>query len=238
VCCAASPPEPARAEVQINICDPPRRIIDALSLTNDPASSRTIWYFDNPSLDQLARGTVFRLRLGADERQLTLKAGVPDCAALDPSLVPERQGKCEIDAHGEVLGNAVSLHADLDEATANGLVAGSVKLASVLTPAQVRFLQSRAGAWPLAPGIAPLGPASVHAYRPGAGRFVVELWELPEDRRYAEASRKAGLADVPRVRAEIVAELTNAGLSPCADQSSRAADKLQALSRRPPAPVR
>jgi hypothetical protein len=163
---------------------------------------------------------------------------VPDCASLDPALLAAGKDKCEHDAHGEALATAVSLNADLDEKAASGLVAGSVELASVLTSTQIRFLQSRPGGWPLAAGIAPLGPVSVHAYKPTLGRFVVELWELPGDRHYAEASRKASLADVPRVRSEIVAELTSSGLSPCADQSSRAGDKLRVLTGLPPTRIR
>src|SRR5262249_57368201 len=77
---AASPQEPSAAEVQINVCAPPEEIIRKLSLSPDPDRRREVWYFESPSLEEYAKGIVFRLRLGAGERQLTLKARVDDCA--------------------------------------------------------------------------------------------------------------------------------------------------------------
>ena len=227
---ATVPEQTGRAEIQVNLCDPHVQIVRALSLTADPARALEIWYFESPGLVQSALGVVFRLRIGSKGRVLTLKApAAPDCARLDPSLLPAGQGKCESDVHGESIKDAVSLDTALDDKTVRGLLDGSVALASVLSPAQTRYLQTIAGAWPLAADLRRLGPTRVETLTPKGGPFVVEAWQLPGGQRFIEASRKVARADVPRFRAELLAQLATAGVTLCPDQSSQSAAKLRAL---------
>jgi len=228
---AAIPDPGLRAEVQINLCDPLEQIVDALSLTADPARALEIWYFESPGLEQSALGLVFRLRLGAAERILTLKApATPDCARLDPALLPAGQGKCEADMHGESLRDTVSLDTALDEKTVRELLNGGVALASVLSPAQTRYLQTIAGAWPLAADLRRMGPVRVETLLPKGGLFVVEAWRLPGGQRFTEASQKTARADAPRLRAELIARIDRAGVHLCSDQSSQSTAKLRILS--------
>jgi len=229
---AAAIPDPGlRAEVQINLCDPLEQIVDALSLTADPARALEIWYFESPGLEQSARGVVFRLRLGAAERILTLKApATPDCARLDPALLPAGHGKCEADMHGESLRDTVSLDTALDEKTVRELLNGGVALASVLSPAQTRYLQTIAGAWPLAADLRRMGPVRVETLLPKGGLFVVEAWRLPGGQRFTEASQKTARADAPRLRAELIAKIDRAGVHLCSDQSSQSTAKLRILA--------
>jgi len=227
---AATPDPGLRAEVQINLCDPLEQIVHALSLTADPARALEIWYFESPGLEQSARGVVFRLRLGAAERILTLKApATPDCARLDPALLPAGQGKCEADMHGESLRDTVSLDTALDEKTVRELLNGGVALASVLSPAQTRYLQTIAGAWPLA-DLRRMGPVRVETLLPKGGLFVVEAWRLPGGQRFTEASQKTARADAPRLRAELIAKIDRAGVHLCSDQSSQSTAKLRILA--------
>ena len=229
---AAAIPDPGRrAEVQINLCDPLEQIVHALSLTADPARALEIWYFESPGLEQSALGVVFRLRLGAAERILTLKApATPDCARLDPALLPAGQGKCEADMHGESLRDTVSLNTALDEKTVRELLNGGVALASVLSPAQTRYLQTIAGAWPLAADLRRMGPVRVETLLPKGGLFVVEAWRLPGGQRFTEASQKTARADAPRLRAELIAKIDRAGVHLCSDQSSQSTAKLRILA--------
>ena len=228
---AATPDPGLRAEVQINLCDPLEQIVHALSLTADPARAVEIWYFESPGLEQSARGVVFRLRLGAAERILTLKApATPDCARLDPALLPAGQGKCEADMHGESLRDTVSLDTALDEKTVRELLNGGVALASVLSPAQTRYLQTIAGAWPLAADLRRMGPVRVETLLPKGGLFVVEAWRLPGGQRFTEASQKTARADAPRLRAELIAKIDRAGVHLCSDQSSQSTAKLRILA--------
>ena len=229
---AAAIPDPGlRAEVQINLCDPLEQIVDALSLTADPARALEIWYFESPGLEQSALGIVFRLRLEAAARTLTLKApATPDCARLDPALLPAGQGKCEADMHGESLRDTVSLDTALDEKTVRELLNGGVALASVLSPAQTRYLQTIAGAWPLAADLRRMGPVRVETLLPKGGLFVVEAWRLPGGQRFTEASQKTARADAPRLRAELIAKIDRAGVHLCSDQSSQSTAKLRILA--------
>jgi len=229
---AASPAEPPVAEVQISLCAPPEEIIRRLTLSPDPDRRREIWYFESPALEEYAKGIIFRLRLGAGERRLTVKAKVADCAHVDASLLRASDGKCEADVHGEEMQTVVSLEASLDEKTVQGLLDGSVGLASALHPAQLRYLQS-ALAWPLAPEMRPLGPIRVDSHRPAKGKWVAELWQAPGGERWAEVSRKTETVDVARVRKAMLGELSKAGLEPCADVSSTTESKLRALLAAP-----
>jgi hypothetical protein len=207
-------------------------MVRALSLERGRAESREVWYFESPTLEQYARGTVFRLRMGSQERVLTVKASGADCARVDPSLIPAGQGKCEYDVHGEAMQGVVSLELELDEATVRGLLDGRIALASTLSPAQIRYLQIL-GRWPVAADLRRLGPVRLETYSPGEGCCVVDLWQLPGGRRDAEVSQKTPVAEVDRVRAEILEKLAKAGLEPCPDQSSQAAAKLRALLAAP-----
>jgi hypothetical protein len=220
------------AEVQINLCAPPDEIIRRLSLSPDPDRRREIWYFDSPALEEYAKGIVFRLRLGASERRLTVKARIAGCAQVDASLLRAAGGKCEADVHGETMQPVVSLEADLDEKTVRGLLDGRVSLPSALLRAQIRYLQA-AGAWPLSADLRPLGPIRVDSHRPATGNFVAELWRAPAGERWAEVSRTTKVAEVPRVRTAMFAQLSKAGLEPCADASSPAESKLRALLAAP-----
>ena len=58
---------------------------------------------------------------------------------------------------------------------------------------------------------------------------MVEAWQLPGGQRFTEASQKSARAAAPRLRAELLAELTKAGVHLCSDQSSQSAAKLRAL---------
>jgi hypothetical protein len=122
----------------------------------------------------------------------------------------------------------VSLERDFDEKTVRALLDGKAGLASALSPAQVRYLQA-AGAWPLASDLRPLGPIHVDSHRPAGGHLVAELWRAPGGERWAEVSRKTRVSDVHSLRAAMLAELSKAGLDPCAEQSSPAESKLRAL---------
>ena len=197
---AAIPDPGLRAEVQVNLCDPLEQIVRALSLTPDPARALEIWYFESPGLEQSALGVVFRLRLGGGARILTLKApATPDCAGLDPSLLPAGQGKCESDVHGESIRDTVSLDTALGEKTVRGLLDGSGEITSVLSPAQTRYLRTIAGAWPPASDLHLMGPTRVETLLPKGGLFVVEAWRLPGGQRFTEASQKTARADAPRL---------------------------------------
>lgn len=234
---ALSPDSPmapdARAEVQINLCAEPATIIRALALEPDGKGPLEAWYFESNDLGHYGRGAVLRLRLGARERELTLKAADQDCSRIDPALLPAAEGKCEYDLHGSDFKGAVSLSRNLDESTARDLLAARMPLADALSPAQIRYMRDGLSAWPPAPDLRRLGPVRIESYRPADRRFVVELWQLPGGERYGEISRKAKAEDALRVRRELEAELSRAGVSPCADQASQAASKLRALLRSP-----
>ncbi len=221
----------ARAEIQINLCAPPEAIVRALALQPDGAGPREAWYFESANLAHHRGGAVFRLRLGARERELTLKVADQDCARIDRALLPPAEGKCEYDLHGADFKGAVSLSRELDEPAVRDLLDGRMPLADALSPAQVRYLREGASAWPLAPDIRRLGPVRIEAYRPVDRSFVVELWQLPGGERYAEISQKTTAAEALGRRPALEATLARAGVTACADQSSQAADKLRTMLR-------
>jgi hypothetical protein len=223
-------PAAARAEIQINLCSEPERIVSALKLRAEGASPRRAWYFDTPGLSLHRRGLLFRLRLTAKAPELTLKVADQDCGRIAPDLVPKRDGKCEYDLHGEDMKGAVSISISLDERTADDLIAGRTSLAEVLSPAQVRYLRKATSAWPLPAGIERFGPARIQPYRAQGEPFVVEMWELPGGERYTEISRKASAADALRLRAALEQTLVRSGIAACQDQSSQAGAKLRAMA--------
>jgi len=227
---AAAPPPAGKAEVQINVCAEPAHVVKALDLRAD-SRVREVWYFDTPDRTLFARGVVFRLRQDEGAAELTLKVARQDCAALPAGLLPRDEGKCEFDWHGEAVQGAVSLSTRISAASAKALRERRATLADALSDAQIRFLRERLTLWPLPADVAPVGPATLRGYRPAKGRHIVEVWELPASAPYIEISRKSTNRDAPRVRTELMSLLTRAGVAACADQASRAEDKLRALAR-------
>ena len=227
---AAPLPPTAPAEVQINVCGDARHIVEALALRADPLA-REVWYFDTGDRALFSRGVVFRLRVGKVTPELTMKIARQDCPALPTGALPRSEGKCEYDWHGESAVGAVSLSRVLTANDATALRDGRTPLAAMLSAAQARFLREQLGIWPLPGGIAPIGPATLQAYRPAMGRYVVEVWTLPAGSPYIEISRKSTNADAPRVRDELLALLSHAAVDVCSDQASRAEEKLRLLAR-------
>jgi hypothetical protein len=220
-----------QAEVQISLCAPTDRIVQAL----DPRPRKApieVWLFDDAALTLFERGLRLRLRKGADDRsEFTLKVANQDCARLDPKFLPQREGKCEYDAYGTSMAGAVSLTRTLDAMSTNHLVAGRVAPAQVLSPSQIAYLRDVVGLWPLPSGIRGLGPMQVRVYRTKGEPYDIDLSQLPGGERYAEISRKVPLADVARTREAMEAYLSRAGVEICADQSSQAVNKLRFLLR-------
>jgi hypothetical protein len=218
-----------KAEVQINLCSEPREIARRLELTSASANPVEAWYFDSVGLDLWQQGLLFRLRIKANQSELTLKAKRQDCAHLAAGLLPEAQGKCEYDLHGSSLEGAVSLNAVLDDAKVRGLLDGRIRLEEALSAAQIRFLREGVHAWPLPRDLEPLGPARIQAYRHPGRPFVVEVWRLPSGRQFVEISAKSAFDGALRVQGELQHTLEQAGVQACADQSSQARAKLDAL---------
>jgi hypothetical protein len=216
----------ARAEIQINLCAPPEAIVRALDLR--PAEALESWYFESPGLVHHGRGHVFRLRTGTGAPELTLKVADQDCARIKPELLPRGAGKCEYDIHGVQPKGAVSLSRTLAPDEARALIDGRRGLADALGPAQIRYLEATGG-WPLGPNLQRLGPVAIRAYRAPGQKFVVEAWTLPGGQRFTEISEKASLAAAPARQAELEAMLDRAGVTRCADQSSQAGKKLEAM---------
>lgn len=226
----AAPPASAPVEVQINVCGDPAAVVDALAPHVEP-QRRDVWYFDTRSLILFERGAVLRLRLGSDGAELTLKAARQDCALLPRELLPRGEGKCELDLHGDALHGAASLSRRLRADEAAALTAGRTGLSDVLSAAQIRFLRERLQAWPLPPDVVLLGPVTLRGYRAPKERHALEVWTLPDGSSTLEISQKTDVAGAARVHEALLARLARAGVSACADQSSRAEDKLRLLAR-------
>ena len=228
----SSPPAgDAPAEVQINVCEPEQKIVAALGLKPARETPTEIWYFDTPALELLAHGRVVRLRMAGGRSDLTLKVSNQSCGPIERAI-PEGEGKCEYDMHGEKLAGALSLSRNLDTKQAGRLRDGTEPLATALTATQQRFLQ-KPGLGSLPDGIERMGPARVTSYRRPKGGFEVETWTLPRGETFVEISQKARYADALKVRAALVRELAAANLTICKDQGSQAAEKLRLLVRRP-----
>ncbi|MGH6622919.1 MAG: hypothetical protein ACREBN_03055 [Burkholderiaceae bacterium] len=227
---STKPPADAAAEVQINVCEPEQKIAAALNLK--PRETPTeIWYFDTPALELLSHGRVVRLRTTGGRSDLTLKVANQSCGAIERAI-PEGEGKCEYDMHGEKFVGALSLARVLDAKQAAGLRSGTEPLAAVLTATQQRFLQ-KPGLGALPDGIAPMGPARVVSYRRAKGGFEVEVWTLPGGESFVEISEKARYSSALKVRAALERELAAANLKICKDQGSQAGEKLRILVRKP-----
>lgn len=217
-----------RAEVQVALCGEAAAIERALDLKPRAAAYET-WLFDDDALALHERGLRLRLRLRSDGAELTLKAADQPCTALEPALVPKRLGKCEYDVHGDRMAGAVSISAVLDAATAQALVAGRLPPPQALSDAQVRFLREATGAWPLPPGLRPLGPIANRVLATPGGRYDVDAQQLPDGRHFVEISAKVPVAEAPATQRAILARIERAGVAACADQRGRAGEKLRAL---------
>jgi hypothetical protein len=231
---AAEPPsraKGARAEIQLGLCAPSDRIVQALAL-RPTATPIKVWLFDDAALTLFGRGVRLRLRVAANGRsEFTLKVAEQDCARLERGLVPPGEGKCEYDVHGTSMAGAVSLTRHLSATNTNELVAGRVAPAQVMSPAQIRYLYEVVRIWPLSTGIHALGPMHLRAYRTPNKRYDVDISQLPDGVEYAEISRKVPVADATRAKETMEADLSRVGVGVCADQSSQAVNKLRSLLR-------
>jgi len=231
---AADPrPGPAglQAEVQIGLCAPPDRLVQALGL-RPRGSAITVWQFDDSALSLLGHGLRLRLRVAANERsEFTLKVAGQDCAQIDRKRVPSSEGKCEYDAYGKSTVGVVSLNRSLDAKSTNDLLAGRATPAQLLSPSQSRYLREVVGVWPLPTGIRGLGPMQVQTYRTKDRLYDIDISRLPGGELYAEISRKVRLDDATRTMGVMEADLSRAGIELCADQASQAGNKLRALLR-------
>jgi hypothetical protein len=223
--CGAAHAAP-RAEIQVALCEPGDSLQGKLALRARGAPYET-WLFDDRSLTLLGRGLRLRLRVNATGSELTLKAARQDCESLAADAVPMKEGKCEIDVHGDVADGAVSLSRTLDAATSRELIAGRIDVAALLSDAQSRFLRNIVKAWPLPSDLRPLGPISNRVYR--ASRYDVDVSTLPDGQQYAEIADKVRLERVPRERDKLMQHLARANVEVCAKQEGQAAEKLQRL---------
>jgi len=219
---------PSRMEIQIALCDTPDAIVRALDLRPREAAYRT-YLFDDVALTLLGHGLRLRLRVRAADGELALKAADQPCDALPAGLVPQREGKCEYDLHGDRLAGAVSLATRLDAAATADLVAGRIPVAEVLSPAQVRFLRDATRAWPLPPDLRALGPIENTVYATRDKRYDVDVQRLPSGRTYVEVSAKVPVARGDAARRALDAHLARAGVAVCADQAGQAGNRLRSL---------
>ena len=230
---AESPPngEGVQAEVQIELCAPPEKIVRALEL-HPRGNPIKVWQFDDTALTLFDHGLRLRLRVAADGRsEFTLKVADQNCSRVDRKLVPSGEGKCEYDVYGTATAGAVSLNRSLDLRKTNDLLVGRMTPVQVLSKSQIRYLRDVVGAWPLPPGISELGPMKVQTYRTKDRLYDIDISQLPSGEQFAEISRKVPAADASRTMRAMKANLASAGVEMCADQSSQAAHKLRALLR-------
>jgi hypothetical protein len=219
----------AQAEIQIGLCAPGDRIVQALDLRPRGAPIE-VWQFDDDALSLFGRGLRFRLRVEESGRaELTLKVANQDCARLDPALVPQGDGKCEYDVYGSSVTGTVSLTRRLAARSTRDLLGGRAALSDVLGPVQIGYLRDAVGLWPLPSGIRGLGPMRVQTYRTKVGRYDVDVSQLPGGEDFAEISRKVVLSDASAAMKDMEAYLSRSGIALCADQSSQARSKLRAL---------
>jgi hypothetical protein len=219
---AASP----RAEIQVALCEPAATLQTKLELQPRGAPYET-WLFDDDALTLLGRAIRLRLRTKANGGELTLKVAKQDCDALPANAVPNGEGKCELDVHGEAVDGAVSLTRALDAATTRDLLARRIEVAPLLSTTQVSFLRDVARAWPMPAGIRPLGPIANRVY--AAHGYDVDVSTLPDGKRYAEIADKVKRENVPRAREKLMRRLERASVEVCADQAGQAADKMKRL---------
>ena len=220
-----------RAEIQIGLCAPAERIVQALDL-RPRGTPIEVWQFDDAALVLFGHGLRLRLRMAADGRsEFTLKVANQDCARIDAKLIPPGEGKCEYDVYGTSAAGAVSLTRSLDAKSTHDLVAGRMAPAQALSVSQIGYLRETVGIWPLPPGLRALGPMQVRTYRTRGKRYDIDISQLPGGEKFAEISRKVPLTDVARTKEVMETDLSRAGVEMCADQSSQAVNKLRALLR-------
>jgi len=231
----------SRAEIQINLCSDPVRVVSALALAAD-SKPTTIWLFDSPALELDRAGLRLRLREHGKELELTLKVAGQNCERVNPALL-KPDGKCEADLHGDALDDVISLSRRLDAQARVGLLAPNVtrgaSLAAALTatlePRQRTMLAERrsatGGAALLPADIARLGPSTVRTYRSPNASYVVEVWTLPGGQQFVELSEKTRRSAALARSAELTRLVNTAGLAICRDQDSQARNKLAILAR-------
>ena len=220
-----------RAEIQIGLCAPADRIVQALDL-RPGGTPIEVWQFDDTALVLFGRGLRLRLRVAADGRaEFTLKVADQDCARIDAKLIPSGEGKCEYDVYGTGTAGAVSLTRSLDATSTRDLVAGLIAPAQALSVSQIRYLRETVGLWPLPPGLRALGPMQVKTYRAKGKAYDIDISQLPGGETFAEISRKVSLTDAARTKEVMETDLSRSGVEMCADQSSQAVNKLRALLR-------
>lgn len=215
-----------RAEIQVTLCEPASVLESKLGLRPRGTDYET-WLFDNPSLDVLDRGLRVRLRTNANGGELTLKVANQDCRVLPRDAVPKGEGKCEYDVHGEAVVGAVSLSRALDATQTRDLLAGRTTIDALLGPPQVRYLRDTLHAWPLPPGLRPLGPIAKRLY--ASSRYDVDVSTLPGGEQYAEISIKVPPDRVANEREALARHLANAGVAVCPNQEGQAAAKMKLL---------
>jgi len=222
------------ADVQFSLCEKPEQVQRALSLSPRGAAGE-VWLFDDAQTSLFKSGVRLRLRTGKSGWELTLKLAEQDCEKLAAGALPAGEGKCEYDLHGDKLAGALSLTHVLDASTARELIKGGRPLSLALSATQTRVLRETPGAWPLPTGLRALGPTQVQSYRaPSRDKpYVVDVSTLPGGERYIEISLKVPRADAMKRRDEMVADLKQAGVPACADQTAQAANKLKTLVSRP-----
>ena len=219
---AASP----RAEIQVALCEPVAALESKLELRPRGPAYET-WLFDDDALALLGRGVRLRLRIKGDGSELTVKVANQDCSTLAKDVVPEGEGKCEIDVHGDVAEGAVSLSRALDATSTRSLVARKADVAALLSESQVRLLRDVAKAWPLPTGLKPLGPIANRVY--AAKGYDVDVSTLPDGEAYAEIANKVGVAHVAKERAKLARHLARANVKACEDQRGQAGVKMKRL---------
>ncbi|HTP99490.1 MAG TPA: hypothetical protein VMN56_09195 [Casimicrobiaceae bacterium] len=217
-----------RAEVQIGLCEPVDTLEHKLAWQPRGPAYDT-WLFDDNALSLLERGLRLRLRASSDRPELTLKAAVKDC---DDARLAKSEGKCELDVYAGKASATLSLTRALRPPMAQDLAAGRAALAHSLSDAQASYLRDAAHAWPLPPGLRPLGPIDTRTY--ASGRYEIDVTTLPDGARYAEISIKVPAADMARAQGKLEAFLRDAGVQVCADQQGQAADKLRRLAVQQP----
>jgi hypothetical protein len=229
---AASPSGVAgtRTEVQIRLCTPFPDIERSLKLRAH-GNPMDVWLFDDAALSLFERGLRVRLRVEGKHAELTVKVANQDCAQVDARMVPPKQGKCEIDMHGERTAGSVSLTRRLSHKEWTDLVAERVTPGDLLSPVQVAYLRDIARIWPLPPQLRPLGPKNSRAYVPPNEPYEVDVSKLPTGEVYVEMSRKVPVADAQRTREALDAILARAGVATCTDQAGQADNKLKLMLR-------
>jgi hypothetical protein len=231
----------SKAEIQINLCSTPAQAIGALKLA-EKGKSTTVWLFDSPTLSLNQAGLRLRLREQGKGSELTLKVAGQNCATVD-SAVLQSDGKCEADLHGDAFDDVVSLTRRLDAQSRATLLAADTRRGAPLVVALKATLDARqrtmlagqrgmaGGAALLPEDIARLGPSTVRAYRSASQAYEVEVWTLPGGRQFVELSDKVSRDAAFARRAELVQEVTAAGIAICPDQDSQARAKLVLLAR-------